>query len=299
MWPVVDDLAFQADWDQCEQIARQHGRTFYFASRCLPKAQRRAILAAYAYCRIADDIVDTAGERGMDQAMVDLAEWEAQIANPTHPVAVAFALVRDEYDIPVQPVHDLIRGIRMDLTITSYATWDDLREYCYYVAGTVGLIVAPILGCRNPEALGDAATLGIAMQLTNILRDVGEDADLGRLYLPLEDIEAFGCTPEGILAGRPGKGFSRLMAFEISRARALYAEAHRGFSSLDASGRFTALMASDLYSRILIAIEENNYDVFGQRAHCSTTRKLLALPVISARFMRLSIPVQIAGFLPG
>ena len=143
------------------------------ASRCLPPARRRGVLAAYAYCRIADDIVDAVATRGSDASAAALASWEAQLETPRHPVAIAFANARAVFSVPEQPVHDLLIGIRMDLTTTRYETWPDLRSYCYHVAGTVGLMVAPILGCRDTRALSHAAMLGMAMQLTNILRDVG------------------------------------------------------------------------------------------------------------------------------
>lgn len=286
---LPDATLGEPDWWRCEAIARHHGRTFYFASRCLPRAQRRAILAAYAYCRIADDIVDAAGETGADNALTDLAAWEDEITHPVHPVAVAFAIARKQFAIPSKPVHDLLAGIRMDVTTNRYASWVDLRSYCYLVAGTVGLMVAPILGCKDDQALEHAAELGIAMQLTNILRDIGEDATRNRLYLPQDEIEMFGCTVESILAGQPGPAFPMLLDYQIVRARALYAQARLGIPALDASGRFTTLVASDLYARILTEIEANRYDVFGTRAHCSTKRKLLALPAISARFLGQSL----------
>ncbi len=282
-------------WEQCEAIARHHGRTFYFASRCLPRSQRRAVLATYAYCRIADDIVDAAGATGRESALAALQAWEDQIANPIDPVAVAFAVARALYAIPTKPVHDLIAGIRMDLTKNRYADWADLRTYCYHVAGTVGLMVAPILGCQDDVALNHAADLGIAMQLTNILRDIGEDARAGRLYLPLDEIEMFGCREEDVIAGRPGTRFPELLDYQISRARALYATSREGIPALDVYGRFTTLVASDLYARILAEIESNRYDVFDTRAHFSTKRKLMALPVISARFVGMSLITRQVG----
>jgi phytoene synthase len=278
-----------ADWARCEAIARAHGRTFYLASRCLSPAARRAALATYAFCRIADDIVDGASERGSATAAVELARWTAQVERPDHPVALAFAETRACYGVPVQPVYDLLTGIGMDLKPRRYATWTDLRGYCYHVAGTVGLMVAPILGCRDPHALTYAATLGIAMQLTNILRDVAEDARRGRLYLPLDELAAFDCDPEAILAGRPDGRFSDLIAFQIERARSLYADAALGIPALGPSGRLTTLMASRLYAGILTEIEALDYDVFRTRARVSGPRKARALPGIAACFVRLSL----------
>jgi phytoene synthase len=290
-----DRLASSSDWARCQEIARRHGRTFYLASRFLPPARRRAALATYAFCRIADDIVDLAPQTGPDAAARELDRWEAQLEAPHDPVAIAFAETRARFAVPLEPAHDLLAGIRMDLTPARYATWADLRRYCYLVAGTVGLLVAPILGCRDPRALTHAAELGIAMQLTNILRDVGEDARNGRLYLPIEELEVFGCNPEAILAGRPGDWdrFAALMAFQIARARALYTEARRGIPALVPSGRLTTLAASRLYAGILTEIEALDYDVFRSRARVSSARKLRALPGIATAFLALSLlPVQ-------
>jgi phytoene synthase len=278
------------DWDRCREIARNHGKSFFFASRCLPPARRRAALATYAYCRIADDIVDRAHQDGPHAAAEALAHWEEQLLRPSDPVAIAFAHTRAHYAIPVEPVRDLLTGIRMDLTTTRYATWADLRAYCYHVAGTVGLMVAPIFGCRDPRALGHAANLGIAMQLTNILRDVREDAELGRIYLPLDELAAFGCDPAALLAGQPGPRFPELIAFQIDRARALYADARRGVPALAPSGRLATLAASRLYAGILTEIEEMNYDVFRARAHVSSARKVRAVPAITASFVQVALP---------
>jgi phytoene synthase len=279
----------QIDWGACAAIAAEHGRTFYLASRLLPPPRRRAILATYAYCRTADDIVDKADAFGPDAALKALDRWEQQLDAPTDPVARAFAVARAEYAVPVEPVRELLVGIRMDLDVSRYASWPDLQRYCHLVAGTVGLMVAPILGCRNKSALEHATILGIAMQLTNILRDVAEDGRNGRLYLPLDEVAAFGCDPESIVAGVGGPGFPDLMALQIRRARALYARAEAGMSALCPSGRLTATAASRLYSKILDEIEMLNYDVFSRRAHVSTGRKVKSLPGVFLSFGRHSL----------
>jgi phytoene synthase len=178
----------------------------------------------------------------------------------------------------------------MDLGPCRFATWDQLRRYCYHVAGTVGLLVAPILGCRDDAALPHAVDLGIAMQLTNILRDVGEDARRGRLYLPLDELAAFGCDPEAILSGRPSGRFRELLAFQVARARDLYLEARRGIPALSPAGRLTTLAASQFYATILTAIEERDYEVFGARAYVPNGRKIAALPSVAAAFVRIAWP---------
>jgi phytoene synthase len=278
-----------SDWVHCEEIARHHGRSFYLASRLLPPARQRGVISTYAHCRVADDIVDRASGEGPTATAEVLARWARQLTSPDEPVAVAFAHTRERYGIPMQPVSDLLSGIQTDLTVTRYANWEELRRYCYHVAGTVGLMVAPILGCRDSKALRHAADLGIAMQLTNILRDVAEDAQMGRIYLPVDEIEAFGCDPDAILAGQPGGRFSELMAFQIDRARSLYASALRGVYALSPSGRFTTLAATKLYSGILGEIEALDYDVYRMRAHVPTARKLRSMAGASTDFLRMSM----------
>jgi phytoene synthase len=274
------------EWRLCAAIARSHGRTFFLASHCLPPDRRRAIHATYAYCRIADDIADHSADA--TSAALALDAWGRQLAAPTHPVAVAFAAARARHGVPVAPAWDLLTGVRMDLGPCRFATWDDLRHYCYYVAGTVGLMVAPLLGCEDDSALPHAVDLGIAMQLTNILRDVGEDARRGRLYLPLDELAAFGCDPEAILRGRPSGRFRELLDFQAARARDLYVQARRGIPALSPAGRLTTLAASEFYATILTAIEERDYDVFGARAYVSNSRKLSALPGVAADFVRFA-----------
>jgi len=257
-----------------------HGRTFYFASQILPAAKKRAIHSAYAYCRVADDLVDREQELGTEVVLARLAVWEDQLEHPVDPVAIAYASTRDRYDIPMRPNRDLFTGVRMDLTQAEYPTWDALREYCYCVAGTVGLITAPILGARSDDALPYAVELGIAMQLTNILRDVAEDARLGRLYLPLEDLAAFGVDRASIVAGAPTGDFAGLMRFEIDRARSFYESALTGYASLDVVGQFATVASAHLYGKILGQIEALEYDVFRERAHVSTLHKVREVPYI-------------------
>lgn len=275
------------DWRRCSDITRSHGRTFYFASQLLPPTKRRAIHSAYAFCRVADDLVDASDVLGADLVEEQLASWESQLDTPLDPIAIAYAHTRHHYGIPATPTYDLFAGMRMDLYPRVYGTWDELREYCYRVAGTVGLISAPILGLRSPSALPHAVDLGIAMQLTNILRDVAEDAAIGRVYLPLADLEAFGVDPDSILAGSPNGDFHGLIEFEISRAREYYESARAGIPQLDLTGQFTTLASSHLYGKILHQIEGQKYDVFARRAYVPTSRKLREMPVVFAALVRM------------
>lgn len=295
--PLPFPVPTKADWRACETLASGHGRSFYLASRLLPPARKRAVLATYAWCRITDDIVDRTAHLGPEATTEALDAWEAELDAPAHPVAVAFAATRERFGVSEGPARDLITGVRMDILPGTYASWDALRTYCFHVAGTVGLMVAPILGCDDPAAHRYAADLGIAMQLTNILRDVAEDAAMGRLYLPLDEIAAFGCDPEAILAGMPGPRFPELMACQVARARALYREALAGVSALVPSGRLATLAAARLYAGILDEIEAMDYDVFRGRAVVPTPRKahLLARASASVALMSLTPRATAAG----
>lgn len=275
------------DWTTCSQMAQQYGRTFHFASRFLTAERRRAVHAVYAFCRTADDIVDAA--TCPVAASEQLEAWEAQLDEPVAPVARAFKATRESFSIPAEPARHLIAGVRSDLQPVRFETWTELRAYCHSVAGTVGLMVSPVLGGTRPEVLDQAATLGIAMQLTNILRDVAEDASMGRLYLPTSELELFGCDPESVLAGRPTGDFTGFMRFQIARARALYAESERGTASLIPTGRFTTLAASRMYAGILGRIEARGYDVFSGRARVSTAAKFGLLPEVSTAFLQMSL----------
>lgn len=281
-------------WDGCASVLRHHGRTFFLASRLLASDKRRGAEAIYAFCRTADDIVDRAHDVGLEESRRQLDAWEAEIESPRSSVAMAFYATRERYAIPVRPAYDLIAGVRSDLTRSRFANWEELRHYCYCVAGTVGLLVAPLLGCRHESALQHAIELGIAMQLTNILRDVAEDAELGRLYLPDDELAAFGVDPDSVLAGRPTGDFVGLLRFQSARARDLYDSAAQGLSALDLSGQVATIAAGQLYSRILDEIERKEFNVFAGRARVSRRRKLRELPVVAAMLLRLRLQIAMS-----
>jgi phytoene synthase len=268
---------------QCREIAREHSKTFYLSSLFLGPERRRAIWAVYAFCRTADDIVDRIAPAQDRLAAVDA--WETQLlaaydGDATDPIFVAFADAAQRFGIPMQPALDLLRGARMDITVRRYATYADLRQYCYLVASTVGVLTMPILGTLSPEAHEYGVALGRAMQMTNILRDVGEDALMGRIYLPAEDLARFGYTEEELLDGVVNDAFVELMRFQIERVRELYAEAEPGIALLSPESRYTVRLALHLYRRILNAIELNRYDVFTRRAYVPLRTKMLSALVV-------------------
>jgi phytoene synthase len=232
----------------------------------------------YAFCRTADDIVDRVAPAR--ERLDALDEWQRKLLDAyegrtSDPIFVAFADAVRRFAIPLQPALDLLRGARLDVTVRRYATYDDVREYCYLVASTVGLLVMPILGTVSPDATGYGVALGRAMQMTNILRDVGEDARMGRMYLPTDDLRRFGCDERSILAGVVDEPFVALMRYQIARVRAMYAEAEPGIALLAPQSRYTVRLALSLYRGILERIEANGFDVFTRRAYVPLRAKLL------------------------
>jgi phytoene synthase len=280
------DPGLQRAYEACTQVTRRYSKSFYFSARLLPPGKRQGIMALYAFCRLTDNLVDDAdaGEQteiARLNARLALNSWaRATCGSPKvdHPVIEAWADTRERFGVPQALADELVEGVRMDLTIGRYGTWDDLWVYCYRVASTVGLMSMYITGAETMQAVPYAVQLGVALQLTNILRDVGEDARAGRIYLPREDMERFGYTEEMLMEGRINGNFRRLMDFEIARARVLYETAWPGIAMLPADSRLAVAAAGQVYRGILDKIVDANYDVFNHRAHLSTGEKLRALP---------------------
>lgn len=259
----------------CKQITRYHSKSFFFSTLFLPPDKRKAIHALYAFCRASDDTVDLATG---DPACA-LAEWVRQVRMPPldNPILLAWNDTRTRYNLSSAIVDELLAGVAMDLTIKRYATFADLWLYCYRVASVVGLLSIGILG-TEPRAEPYAIKLGVALQLTNILRDVGEDARRGRVYLPEEDLERFGLTTDDILAERYNDQFCNLMKFEIERAHRLYNESWNGIALLPRDSRLAVGVASRVYRGILDKIVLAKYDSFRQRAYLTLSEKLLLMP---------------------
>jgi phytoene synthase len=274
--PGMLDSAYQ----YCAAITKTGSRTFYLAASLLPKDKRRAVHALYAFCRTTDDLVDEAG--GTADSQKALANWRLRLTHAystAHdPVPVAWSDVQAHYGIPRGYADQLIDGIARDLVQDRYATFTELAEYCYGAASTVGLMVMHIIGFQGSSALPYAIKLGVALQLTNILRDVGEDWRAGRLYLPLEELAAFGLTEADVAAGYVDDRWRAFMRFQIERAHALYQEAEPGLTFLAPDGRFAIGAASTLYRAILGDIAAHDYDVFHRRAHVGLWGRLKHLP---------------------
>lgn len=289
----------------CESVTKTHAKSFYFAAKFLPKEKQRPLYALYALCRHIDDEVDEAEISNENEAIEAVKRWERELNKVysgksedefwiyksekrnselrdqnSELVLLAWKDFLSKYKIPQNLPLELMKGVLMDTHIKRYETFDELYVYCYRVASTVGLMSSEIFGYSAPETLDYAEVLGIAMQLTNILRDVGEDAEMNRIYLPQEDLRKFGVTEEQIFSKRIDENFVELTKFEIARSRRYYQKAEKGISFLEKDTRFTVLLALRLYSKILDEIERQHYDVFNQRAHTTTTQKIFSIPAI-------------------
>jgi phytoene synthase len=276
----ADPMLLMHAYAHCAQLTAVHSRSFHLASGLLPPDKRRAVRALYAFCRITDDLVDNPNP----EAQRDLEQWREQALSFTPPadqlVALAWADTRRRYHIPPHYVEQLISGVARDFFQLRYQTFEELAAYAYGVASTVGLMSMHIVGFASQEAIPYAVKLGVALQLTNILRDIGEDWQRGRLYLPQEELAAFGLAEEELEAERLSDNWRELMRFQIIRNRQLYQEALPGIGLLHPDGRFAIGAAAELYRAILDDIEANNYDVFHYRAHTSGWGKLRRLPGI-------------------
>ncbi|MCS7082671.1 MAG: phytoene/squalene synthase family protein [Bacteroidetes bacterium] len=278
--------ALAASYAICRAITREHARTFYFASHVLGPRLRRAAYAIYGFCRLADDVVDRA-KLGADPRLVqeELEGFRRAVRALRKDTSSAeghqpwFAALQDtvrSFGIPLQLFEELLDGVQMDVEKKRYETFQELYDYCYRVASVVGLMLCHVFGYRSPEALGRAVDMGVAMQLTNILRDIPEDYRLGRIYLPQEELEAYGYTEAELARGVVNEAFRALMAFEVERARAYYRRAWGGIPLLQSrQGRICTRIMSRLYAGILDEIERAGYDVFRRRAFVRLGRKVV------------------------
>jgi phytoene synthase len=270
----------------CESLARRQAANFYPGFRVLPGPQRSAMCALYAYMRLTDDLSDESGPVAAKRAA--LASWRQQLDRAlsgqyAHRIHAALHRTVQRYAIPFQYLDAVIDGVEMDLEQTTYATFADLYTYCYRVASVVGLACIQIWGFRHDSARSYAEAAGIAFQLTNILRDLGEDAARGRIYLPQEDLKRFGYSTEQLARGEQDEAFRELMRFEVARARQYYQAARPLAALLPPAGRAVYQVMQRTYEGLLDAIEERHYDVFSCRVSLSRWRKLglvvQALPV--------------------
>ena len=263
--------------EYCQDKAARSGSSFYYSFLFLPPERRRAITALYAFCREVDDIVDEATDPGL--ARVRLEWWRGEIdalyaGRPSHPVTLALAPHLEAFDLSRPHLMDIIAGMQMDLDQTRYLDYEGLRLYCHRVAGVVGLLAAGIFGLTDPATRDYAARLGLALQLTNIIRDVGEDARRGRIYLPIDELQRFEVTPHEILSATSSDRFVNLMRFQQQRARETYREAYALLPAADRRSQRPGLIMSAIYLALLEEIGRDGFRVLDHRVSLTPVRKL-------------------------
>jgi len=261
----------------CQQKAAASGSSFYYSFMFLPPARRRAITALYAFCREVDDVVDEISDP--DVARAKLAWWRREVAliydgQPTHPVAVALKGLVAEFKLTEAHLQEVIDGMAMDLAQHRYLDFAALELYCHRVAGVVGLLSAEIFGYTDPATLGYARDLGIAFQLTNIIRDVGEDARRGRIYLPQDELQRFDVAPSALLRGQYSSEFRHLMRFQAQRAQGWYDRAMAQLPAQDRKAQRTGLIMAAIYRTLLDEIARDGYKVLDRRTSLTPLRKL-------------------------
>jgi phytoene synthase len=273
-------------YSYCERLARREAANFYHAFHLLPRSQRQAMCALYAFLRIADDLSDAPGPAA--ERRVALADWRCGLdralkGNYSHRLHSALHDTMTRHGVPREYLEAVLDGVEMDLEPVAYDTFDELYRYCYRVASAVGLACIHIWGFRDDRAKVYAESAGIGFQLTNILRDLGDDAARGRVYLPREDLEQFGYAPERLKQGARDEAFRALMRFEVRRARGYYDASEPLTALLTPPGRAVFLVMARTYRGLLDAIERRRYDVFSRRIRLSLGHKLWlaarALPV--------------------
>ncbi len=263
--------------DYCQQKAAQSGSSFYYSFLFLPAERRRAITALYAFCREVDDVVDECTDAAV--AQTKLIWWRKEInamlvGNPTHPVTKAMHPHLAAYALEGKYLLAIIDGMEMDLNQTRYLDFTALQRYCWHVAGVVGILSASIFGVTRPETLQYAEKLGLAFQMTNIIRDVGEDARIGRIYLPVNELQQFNVTAADILNARHSENFEKLMRFQAQRAQKLYDEAFALLPAEDRRAQRTGLIMAAIYRALLGEIERDGFHVLSQKISLTPIRKL-------------------------
>ncbi len=287
--------ALEEAYEACRQETAKWAKTFYLGTLLMPPLKRRAIWAIYVWCRRTDELMDSqeAQARSVNELSDRLDAWEERTkeifaGNLCNGLDAVLADTIDRFPQSIQPYLDMIEGQRMDLRTKRYPTFDDLELYCYRVAGTVGLMTQGVMGLdpayttapwsSSPDPSKAAIALGIANQLTNILRDVGEDRGRGRIYLPQEDLERFGYSEEELMAGTINSNWKALMAFQLERAREWFNRSEEGVRWLSADARWPVWTSLRLYRGILDSIERLDYDVFNNRAYVRKWVKLIEVP---------------------
>ena len=263
--------------DYCQQKVAESGTSFYYAFLFLPPEKRQAIHALYAFCREVDDVVDECEDPAV--AVAKLSWWRQEVAilehgTPTHPVMIALKEVRERFNLPLEYFNEIIDGMAMDLEYSRYPDFKSLSLYCYRVAGVVGLLSAEIFGVSDRKTLRYATELGTALQLTNIIRDVGEDARRGRIYIPVDELQHFNVPAADIMNARETPEFQTLMAFQAERAQGYYSSALDTLPADDRSAQRPGLIMAAVYRTLLDEITKDGFQVLKQKTALPPLRKL-------------------------
>ncbi|MEO1022386.1 MAG: squalene/phytoene synthase family protein [Bacteroidota bacterium] len=286
----VNDQRLKEAYAHCREITRYYAKTFYLATRFLPNHKQRAIFAIYGLCRYLDNLVDDAEdlirEKKISALEIEerLEEFKEQLCTVyaggyvDDPILIAFSDTINQYDIPIALPFLLIDGVKTDLTKNRFYNFEEVYDYSYKVASVVGLMTSEVFGYKMDKALDHAVDLGIAMQLTNILRDVGEDLDRDRIYIPEVDLKMFEVSESDLFRREMTENFRELIRYQIQKARTYYKSAELGIPMLSKDSRLPVYLARYNYARILDKIEENKFDVLSQRAYLSQSEKLSILP---------------------
>lgn len=294
--------ALKASFEHARMLTAHYSKSFYISAKMLPASKRWATYALYGFCRYADNLIDNPRNRSKEEILheIDFLSHEIRCAynsgESEHPILQPFIFVAKKYGIPIDYPLDLLKGVRMDITQKRYDTFDDLYIFAYRVAGVVGLMMTHILGTKSNEAFLYAEKLGIAMQLTNILRDIQEDKNMGRIYLPREDLLHFGMSEKDILNEKMHPKMHKLMQFQIRRAHNYYEHANKGIHLLERDAQFAIYSSSKIYRGILRKIEARNYNPFLGRVYVPQLKKvgILLQEVVRTRlFLPEYIPAPV------
>jgi phytoene synthase len=282
--PVCNESIASA-YSYCDRITSIHSKSFYAASALLPRNKRRAIRALYAFCRTTDDIIDIKGKEG-ERELELWREWSLGPSPRTNdPISIAWADARKTFNVPEVYAHQLLDGVAKDIHVNRYNTFSELTEYCYSVASTVGLMSMYIIGFdKSEEAVRQAIKLGVALQLTNILRDIREDWQRGRIYLPQDELKAAGIDNRYFQEGINDERWRTFMRFQVERNRGIYLDSLSGINLLNPQGRLAIAAAATFYMGILDKIEEKKYNIFSSRARLSKMDKLKKVPALWFRY---------------
>jgi phytoene synthase len=277
------DPNYKIAFDHVRQLTAHWAKSFYFSARFFPMEKRWATYAVYGFCRYSDNLIDNPRSRPRQQLISEVACFRRELrlayrwGESEHPILKPFILVAKKYGIPIQYPLDLLKGVEMDIEATRYQNFDELYVFCYRVASVVGLMMTHIMGYKDDRAFEFAEKLGVAMQLTNILRDVKEDKEMGRIYLPLDELRQFGLTETDVINENFNDQFRRLIKFQVDRAHRYYQESQAGIPMLNTDSQFAIYSASKIYQGILRKIEARDYNPFLGRVYVPLGKKLRIL----------------------